>query len=393
MMNYQAPGEDLAGRPLTRWAFDSAVALAAVAVASPYVFYDDEHALAVAIVTLLGVHAPLVLRRTHPVPVFVWILVTAAAAGLWNDHVIAGLGLLIALYTVVATQPRPSGIVATAAVELLMILAALRAASTNWWPDILLLSSLVGAAAGMGLYASTRRAYLAELLARAAYLEIERDQQGALAAAAERNRISREMHDIVAHHLSVMVALSDGAVAATTSSPDRGIEVMRTVSETGRSALADTRRLLGVLRRQQEPVTDALIPTPGLAELDNLIELVRSAGIATTLHVHGAVAVLADGIQLTVYRLIQEALTNTLKHGGPGTSAVVTIRYTPRQLIISVEDDGAGTPEPATGDHGAGLIGIRERVLAYDGSVTAGPNSRGGWTVTATLDLIDSAAQ
>ncbi|UUE28703.1 sensor histidine kinase (plasmid) [Rhodococcus qingshengii] len=393
MMNFLAPGEDLAGRPLTRWAFDSAVALVAVAVASPYVFYDDEHALAVAIVVLLGVHAPLVVRRTHPVPVFVWVLVTAAAAGLWNDHVMAGLGLLIALYTVVATQPRPSGIVATAAVELLMILAALRAASTNWWPDILLLSSLVGAAAGMGLYASTRRAYLAELLARAAYLEIERDQQGALAAAAERNRISREMHDIVAHHLSVMVALSDGAVAATTSSPDRGIEVMRTVSETGRSALADTRRLLGVLRRQQEPVTDAFIPTPGLAELDNLIELVRSAGIATTLHVHGAVAGLTDGIQLTIYRLIQEALTNTLKHGGPGTSAVVTIRYTPRQLIVSVEDDGAGTPEPATGDRGAGLIGMRERVLAYDGSVTAGPNSREGWTVTATLDLIDSAAR
>jgi len=180
MMNHQAPGEDLAGRPLTRWAFDSAVALVAVAVASPYVFYDDEHALAVAIAVLLGVHALLVLRRTHPVPVFVWVLVTAAAAGLWNDHVIAGLGLLIALYTVVATQPRPSGIVATAAVELLMILAALRAASTNWWPDILLLSSLVGAATGMGLYASTRRAYLAELLARATYLEIERDQRGRL---------------------------------------------------------------------------------------------------------------------------------------------------------------------------------------------------------------------
>ncbi|NMM91255.1 hypothetical protein B2J88_44310 [Rhodococcus sp. SRB_17] len=392
-MNYLTPGEELAGRPLVRWVFDSAVALIAVAVASPYVFYDDEHSLAAAIPVLLVIHAPLVLRRIYPVPVFVCVLVTAVVAGLWNDHIIAGLGLLIALYTVVATQPRRTGLAAAAAVELVMIFAALKNASDTWWYDTLLLSSFVGAATGLGLYASTRRAYLVELLARAAHLELERDQQGALAAAAERNRISREMHDIVAHHLSVMVALSDGAVAATTSSPEKGMEVMRTVSATGRLALADTRRLLGVLRRQQDPVADALTPTPGLIELDNLIELVRSAGIVTTLHVDGAVPVLAQGIQLTVYRLIQEALTNTLKHGGPGTRAIVKIQYTPRQLVVSVEDNGAGIPEPVTGDSGAGLIGMRERVLAYGGSVTAGPVASGGWTVTANLYLDDSAAQ
>ena len=392
-MNYLTPGEELASRPLVRWVFDSAVALIAVAVASPYVFYDDEHSLAAAIPVLLVIHAPLVLRRIYPVPVFACVLVMAVVAGLWNDHVIAGLGLLIALYTVVATQPRRTGLAAAAAVELVMVFAALKTASDTWWYDTLLLSSFVGVATGLGLYASTRRAYLVELLARAAYLELERDQQGALAAAAERNRISREMHDIVAHHLSVMVALSDGAVAATTSSPERGIEVMRTVSATGRLALADTRRLLGVLRRQQDPVDDALTPTPGLTELDNLIELVRSAGILTTLHVDGAVPVLAQGIQLTVYRLIQEALTNTLKHGGPGTRAIVKIQYTPRQLVVSVEDNGAGIPESVTRDSGAGLIGMRERVLAYGGSVTAGPVASGGWTVTANLYLDGSAAQ
>ncbi|MDZ7918021.1 MAG: sensor histidine kinase [Rhodococcus sp. (in: high G+C Gram-positive bacteria)] len=392
-MNYLTPGEELAGRPLVRWVFDTAVALIAVAVASPYVFYDYERSLAPAILALLVIHVPLVLRRIYPVPVFVWVLISAVVAGLWNDHVIAGLGLLIALYTVVATQQRSTAVAAATAVELVMIFAALKAASDTWWYDTLLLSSLVGAATGLGLYASARRAYLVELLARAAHLELERDQQGALAAAAERNRISREMHDIVAHHLSVVVALSDGAVAATMSSPERGIEVMRAVSATGRLALADTRQLLGVLRRQQDPLADALTPTPGLTELDNLIEVVRSAGIATTLHVDGAAPVLAQGIQLTVYRLIQEALTNTLKHGGPGTHAIVKIQYSPRQLVVSVEDDGAGIPEPVTRDSGAGLIGMRERAFAYGGSVTAGPVASGGWTVTANFYLDNSAAQ
>jgi signal transduction histidine kinase len=252
-------------------------------------------------------------------------------------------------------------------------------------------SGFVAAALGLGLYAATRRAYLAELQERALRLEYERDQQGALAAAAERDRIAREMHDIVAHHLTVMVALSEGAIAATATAPDRGIEVMRSVSATGRRALADTRRLLGVLKQSgSEDPQDALQPVPDLAELDVLLERVRAAGLPTSLEVHGAAAAVPAGIQLTVYRLVQEALTNTLKHGGPEARASVRLRYLPGELRVDVDDDGAGASASAPVGVGRGLSGMQERVHVYGGDVDSGPGRAGGWHVSARLRLDES---
>ncbi|HEV2257308.1 MAG TPA: histidine kinase, partial [Streptosporangiaceae bacterium] len=258
----------------------------------------------------------------------------------------------------------------------------------NWWTDAIFLSGLVAAALGLGLYFSTRRAYLAELRDRAERLERERDQQVALAAAAERARIAREMHDIVAHHLTVMTTLSDAAIATSVTSPERATEVMRRVSATGRRALADTRRLLGVLR--QRPGQDAdedLQPVPDMAQLDALIEQVRSAGLDTTLEIHGAEPDVPPGVQLTVYRLVQEALTNTLKHGGAGAHATVRLQFLPGELQVDIDDDGAGATAPATANVGGGLVGMRERVHAYGGAVQAGPRPAGGWRVTARLYL------
>ncbi|MDQ0279971.1 MULTISPECIES: sensor histidine kinase [Nocardiaceae] len=389
-MTWLVRGERSVGRPWRRWIFDGTATMVAFAVASPYVFYDDRHNVAPAMIALVAVHAPLLLRRVYPVPVFAWVFVAASAAVLWNDHVIGGLGVLVALYTVVATQPRRTASAATALVEVAALSAALTSSSESRTVDALLLSGLVGLATGLGIHSWTRRAYLAELISRAVHLEIERDQQGALAAAAERDRISREMHDIVAHHLTVMVALSDGAAAATASSPERGIEVMRVVSETGRSALADTRRLLGVLHRQRDSALDGCNPTPVRADLESLIERVCNAGVPTTLTVSGAGSEATRPMHLAVFRIVQEALTNTLKHGGSGTCAEVDVRYGPEAVDVSVRDNGAGVRAKATDGSGIGLIGMRERALVHGGTFTAGPHPTGGWAVAATLYVGDA---
>jgi signal transduction histidine kinase len=194
------------------------------------------------------------------------------------------------------------------------------------------------------------------------------------------------MHDIVAHNLTVMVTLSEAAIATSAASPERATDLMRKVSATGRRALADTRRLLGVLRPGQDPDED-LQPVPGLAQLDTLIEQVRSAGLDTTLEIRGAAPDVPAGLQLTAYRLVQEALTNTLKHGGTGARASVRLRFQPGELRVDIDDDGAGDTAPATASIGSGLIGMQERVHAYGGDVQAGPRSGGGWKVSAQLHL------
>jgi signal transduction histidine kinase len=368
--------------------FDALVTLLAMASALPYLLHHHTDRHAPAVVVLIVMVAPLVFRRVRPVPVFGWILVVALGAGLWDDHVIPGLALVIALYTVAAQQPRRDALVAAGLLELVMIGAAIRLAGSGWWFDAIFLSGMIAAAVGLGLYSATRQAYLAELRDRAERLERERDRQGELSAAAERARIAREMHDIVAHHLTVMVALSDGAIAASTASPQRAAEVMREVSATGRRALDDTRRLLGVLHQPADDDAEgALAPVPDLAELDVLIERVRAAGLATSLEIKGAATEVPAGVQLTVYRLVQEALTNTLKHAGRGARAAVRLQYIADELRVDIEDDGAGAAAPVPVGVGSGLVGMQERVHAYGGDVESGPRRDGGWRVSARLHL------
>jgi signal transduction histidine kinase len=380
-----------AHRSAASWVFDVLVTLVAVAAAGPSSIHDHPHRHVTAIFLLLALSAtPLVVRRLWPLPVFAVVLALNAGVGLWA-HAVNGPALLIALYTVAALRPRRDALVCAGVLELAVVIGLLLFAGSSWWFDAIFTSGMVAAALGLGLYSATRRAYLAELHDRAERLERERDQQGALAAAAERARIAREMHDIVAHNLTVMVTLSDAAVAASAASPERATEVMRTVSATGRRALADTRRLLGVLRQRpgQDPAVN-LQPVPDLAQLDQLIEQVRSAGLDTTLEILGAAPDVPAGVQLTVYRLVQEALTNTLKHGGAGAHATVRLQYLPGELRVDIDDDGAGAAAPAPASVGSGLVGMRERVHAYGGDVRAGPGQPGGWKVSARLQL-DSA--
>ena len=187
-----------------------------------------------------------------------------------------------------------------------------------------------------GLYASTRRAYLAELRDRAQRLEREHDQTTALATAVERARIAREMHDSVAHHLTVIVALSDGALSAVNRAPAQATEAIRGVSSTAREALAETRRLLGVLRA--DGGLELRQPLPGLSDLDGLFTRVRAAGLPVRYERSGPAGDTSPGVQLVVFRLVQEALTNTMKHAGPGASADVRLRLAPGEVRVEVEN-------------------------------------------------------
>lgn len=379
-----------AARAAVRWVSDVLLTLLAVATTLPTLPRDSTRMHAAEVVVLIISVAPLVVRRIWPVPVFGWILLSAVAAGLWTTSPVDGLGLLIALYTVAAMRPRRDALVCAGLLEVGAVIALLLYVYSRWWFDAIFVSGMIAAALGLGLYVAARRAYLAELQDRAERLEREADQQAALAAAAERARIAREMHDIVAHHLTVMTTLAEAAVAASASSPDKATDVMRSVAATGRRALTDTRRLLGILRERDPAGQDsagALQPVPDLSQLDALIEQVRSAGLNTTLELHGQAPDVPAGVQLAVYRLVQEALTNTLKHGGADARACVRLSFAPGELRVDVDDDGAGRAAPAAAGAGGGLPGMRERIRAYGGDVQAGPRLPAGWAVSARLPL------
>jgi signal transduction histidine kinase len=339
-------------------------------------------------VVLALIVAPLVVRRIWPIPVFSVIVVAAIGAVLWHRHLVAWLALLIALFTVAEPRSRRATLVCAGLLEIaVVVLLVLLADRRAFWGDAISYTSMIAAALGLGLYSATRRAYLAELHDRADRLERERDQQGALAAAAERARIAREMHDVVAHHLTVMVTLSEAAAAASATSPERAAEVMRSVSATGRRALADTRRLLGVLRqRPGQDLAAALAPVPDLAQLDALIEEVRSAGLQTTLEVCGQAPDVPAGVQLTVYRLVQEALTNTLKHGGTGARATVRLCYLPGELQVDMLDLGVFQQllDPVllgrVGRHQVGAVAgqIRSEITSASRAVFPEPASSAG---------------
>ena len=379
-----------AARTAGRWVSDVLLTVLALVTTLPALPRDSTRMHAAEVVVLIISVAPLLVRRIWPLPVFGWILLTAIAAGLWSRSAVDGVALLIALYTVASRRPRRDALVCAGLLEVVAVTALLLYANSRWWFDAIFVSGMVAAALVLGLYFAARRAYLAELHDRAERLERERDQQAALAAAAERARIAREMHDIVAHHLTVMTTLAEAAVAASASSPEKATDVMRSVAVTGRRALADTRRLLGVLRERDGTgpgSAEALQPVPDLSQLDALIEQVRSAGLDTALELHGQAPDVPAGVQLAVYRLVQEALTNTLKHGGAGARASVRLSFEPGELRVDVNDDGAGSAAPAAAGVGGGLPGMRERVRAYGGDVQAGPRQPAGWAVTARLPL------
>ncbi|MFF9149868.1 sensor histidine kinase [Streptomyces sp. NPDC055051] len=238
----------------------------------------------------------------------------------------------------------------------------------------------------------TRRAYFAQLEEKAARLEREREAQAKVAVAAERARIARELHDVVAHNVSVMVVQADGAAYVMDSSPETAKQALETISTTGRQALAEMRRLLGILRTGEHKEAGEYVPQPDVEQIEELVEQVRGAGLTVDLIVEGTPRELPTGVGLTAYRIVQEALTNTRKHGGPDVGARVRLVYFDDGLGLLVEDDGRGAPQEMYEDGGAdgrghGLIGMRERVGMVGGTLDAGPRPGGGFRISALLPL------
>ncbi|MDJ1131975.1 sensor histidine kinase [Streptomyces iconiensis] len=240
----------------------------------------------------------------------------------------------------------------------------------------------------------TRRAYYSQLEERATRLEKEREAQAKVAVAAERARIARELHDVVAHNVSVMVVQADGAAYVLDTAPDQTRMALETISGTGRQALAEMRRLLGVLRTGDGGKREGgeYVPQPGVEQIADLVEQVRGTGLTVAFKVEGTPQPLPSSVELTAYRIVQEALTNSRKHGGPEVGATVLLRYEPDELRVYAEDDGRGAQRELYEDGGTdglghGLIGMRERVGMVGGALEAGPRPGGGFRIAAALPL------
>ncbi len=311
-------------------------------------------------------------RRRAPVAVFAAVSVICLVQLALLDHIVAGdVVALIALYTVVAYGPAPLvGAAATACMVAGAVLAAVRwDAQSEQASEVDVAFSTVAStllAAVLGAWRRSRRDQLAAL-----------EERG---AALERARIARELHDIVAHSLSVMVVQADGAAAAAEQRPAAAAASLRTIADTGRDALGQMRRLLGVLREEREVET---APQPGAAQLDALVAQVARAGLPASLSVQGEPRPLEPAADVALYRVAQEALTNVLKHAGPVRRVDVEVRYGDAVELV-VRDDGQGSRAAGDG-RGQGLIGMRERVELHEGTLDAGPREGGGFEVRAVI--------
>jgi signal transduction histidine kinase len=285
--------------------------------------------------------------------------------------------VLVALYSVAAYGRR---LVAVAVLLVALGLLDLRTAAPftfyGWNGGVVLFGLLLLASWFSG-------AYVGEMRARARTLERERDEQAEIAARAERERITRELHDVVAHGLSVMVVQAQGASAALRPRPEEAREALEAIVATGRQSLAEMRRLLGISRGEDQAGAP-LAPQPGLAVLPELIEQVRAAGLPVELSVDGSARELPPGVDLSAYRVVQEGLTNTLKHAGRGAAASVRLRYLTETVEIEVENSG-GSSSKTDGVRGRGLQGMGERAGLLGGTFEAGPKEEGRFLVKVQL--------
>ncbi|MFC7531689.1 sensor histidine kinase [Actinoplanes sp. GCM10030250] len=358
------------------WVTDSLVAVPIVLFGLPDLI---ESPLPATIATLVLL-PPLYWRRRQPFPAFLVTAATVLVQGWLSVEVGAGVILLVMLFAVVSrgswrALALASGItVASLLAEIYLFEEVLE----NRTLTLFLALGMWAAVVASGVAVRTRRAYLIALEDRAARLEIERDQRARLAVADERARVAREMHDIVGHHVSVIVGLADGGATLAKSRDEQTAEPLLLIGETGRQALAELRRVLGVLRG--EDADPQLSPQPGIDDLDRLLPSVRAAGLPVTYSTTGDLHKLGRGVQLAVYRIVQEALTNTLKHAGRGAVADVTLAASAGEVRVRVHDNGRG--KPAAPSHG--LLGMRERAAMYGGVVTAGP-AESGWLIDVVL--------
>jgi signal transduction histidine kinase len=371
-------------------AIDIAIAAALAITGSAEVWATsalDGDPRALLTLAVLAMTLPLAFRRRWPLAVLVvvlfWATVTSAAWDLF-DKTAFGMGvLLVAAYAVAAYRELREAAIGGA------IILGWGAAAMVWddvpFGDYLFVAIILGGVWAAGRTVRSRRQLAVALADKNVLLEHEQEARAKQAVAEERTRIARELHDVVAHNVSVMVVQAGAERRALGDDRPATREALEAIEQTGRQALTEMRRLLGMLRKDDDEL--ALAPQPSMEHLELLVSQVREAGMPVELEVEGEPEPLPAGVDLSAYRIVQEALTNALKHAGPAR-ALVRVRYGVDELELEILDDGPGPAADATnGAGGHGLIGMRERVSMFGGNLAAGERSGGGYSVHARLPL------
>ncbi|TDD15635.1 sensor histidine kinase [Kribbella turkmenica] len=339
-----------------------------------------------------GMLVPLVWRRTHPE--LVLFGVSAVATFQWlvgADLMPANVGLLVALYAISVYGEVRYSRIALGIGGLGVLMAVSRYwSNTDWKQQITMMVALGALVFGVWAIGERRRArglYVAQLEERAAQLERDRDREAKLAVSNERTRIAREIHDVVAHGLSIMIVQADGGLYAADQSPEQAKKALATIGDTGRASLTEMRKMLGLLKQDEQLELDPNQPRPqpGVSSLPELVDNVRDAGLTVDYEVTGEPRDLPALLGLTAYRIVQEGLTNTLKHAGPGARTCVRLDFGREMLTVVVSDDGRGAGVAPSSDPGHGLVGMRQRASISGGTVNAGPKAGGGYEVIARL--------
>src|SRR5579884_117730 len=351
------------------------------------VWAEHLHPAWVVVPTSLAAGASLAWRRRSPLAVLVVLLsamtVQASSGTTLHSAVSPVVALLVGSWTVGAYERRDRAIfglaLLVAGIWLAMGIDVARGTDQYQGTDFPWIAGLLAAPGILGIVFGARTRMLHAAEARARGLEVERRE----AVAAERSRIARELHDVIAHSVAVMTVQAGAAEEMLKVDPSRAAEPVRAVQETGRQALVEMKRLVAMLREHDDEL--GLEPQPGVADVERLVAQVREAGLAVELRVEGEPRALPIGVELSAYRVVQEALTNALKHAG-AASAVVTLRYGTDDLEVEVADDGRGGVG-GEADAGHGLVGMRERVGVFGGTFAAGPRASGGFAVQARLPV------
>jgi signal transduction histidine kinase len=378
------------------WVFDSGLALVAVGLSTTVFVFENgpvgsglpRGTLAVGYALVLLHTLPLAARRRFPGTVLAICVASGLAiAALGLPPIVLGLAILVAVYSVAAYGDRWVSLAGLAA-------AALGSAAVQLTPGgfqaptVVSNGLIIGAAWLLGHFVGVRRRYITRLEERTAELERARAELARRAVTEERLRLARELHDVVAHCISMIAVQSGVGAHVANTQPKEAAKALAAIEATSRAALTELRRLLGVLRQDSEPQGD-LAPVPGLADLDGLLAEVAKAGLAVKLRVNGTRPPLPAGVDLSAYRIVQEALTNVVKHAGPARAQVV-VGYRDQDVTVEVTDDGRGVVTSVSDGRagtGHGLIGMRERVQAFGGDFQAGPCPGGGFRVAARLPL------